>query len=304
MSSQINQEVVWEFLPGHDIPGFDIGHYSGKSVEELMQIADRTTGCVSFNTNGWMKNTTVGAKICGGYERGGLFIKVVRTKASENLIKLMIESYSQFMDMFSTSQIDGIVLQKIGKDNKLILGRDDNILVYDKISVINYENQISVEEDLCKIFYKNFILTSSQVDPSEDFPNLVPRQIDEELVRSLSRRESLYQKKTPSKILFVVNTTVTQFEFERHLIKSLLDKSANISQLILNVHNICHGDEHYIEGLFSMLQYLTQDYVIISFQKNDQVKFGNINYPKHISVTYINRNMYDDRKISPALQFV
>lgn len=295
---------TWKFFPGHDVPGHDICNYGARSPEDLMNAARDLEGCIAFNTNGWMKRSAQGLSKSSAFDGGGgVYIKVEESREEILLTKLLTESHSRFMDMFQVSEIEGVSLQKIGESD-LFLARDDEFLKYDKIISLNYKNNFNIEKDLCKIFVKNFILSTLHVNVPEDIHNLVIGQIDEELVRSLNKREAMFKKKTPTKTLLISNTSVEQFQLERHIIQSLLQSTANISQLILNVHNICLGNEKQIEGLFAMLQYLTQDMIIVNFKTFDQVKIGVVAYPKHISITFINRDIYEDKKIKPFIQFV
>jgi len=215
----------------------------------------------------------------------------------EKFIAMMEHNYDDFREIFDVKSIDGLVLQTIGSISKLILSRDDKNLKYSKIIVINPGANADVEKDLSRIFYKKYILTTLSSDKLNfnneiGYNNISPGNIDETLLQNLSPSEGLRRTGGKKKALLIVNTDISHLGYEKTLLKNIPKYSANISQLILNVHNVCIGNIEEVEGLFAILEYLSQDYIVTAIQEYEHVKFGQVKYPKHISVTYINRNVY------------
>ena len=54
----MSEELEWEFVPGMDSSGHDIGQLGrGMSIEEMKALAAARPDCVGFNSNGWFKHT-------------------------------------------------------------------------------------------------------------------------------------------------------------------------------------------------------------------------------------------------------
>lgn len=51
------QPYWWKYA-GYDAPNMDIKHIDGASVQDLEYACGNLTGCVAFNTDGWLKNST------------------------------------------------------------------------------------------------------------------------------------------------------------------------------------------------------------------------------------------------------
>lgn len=296
----------WKFYPSCDINGHDIVSYPGKSVEELIKLAEQISDCVAFNTNGWMKNVDKGITEIQDFKHGGLFVNIQKQKEVEFLKQKLIENYNNFKEWFSIKNIEGVVKQKIGGKSNLTLGRDDSVLKYDQIIVINNNKLLSLEEDLCKIFYNNFILSTvvGEYD-SNMYPNLIIGQKDHELINRIIEKSSLIARKISVKpCLVIINCDVNQSDHERRILKELIDKTRNISQMIITIHNLCIGNMEEIGGLFSMLEYLSLQFIVIDFQESDMVTFENVTYPNTIQITYINNLLYNEKQVNDSSEII
>jgi len=297
----------WKFYPSCDIGGHDIASYPGKSVEELIKLADQLPDCITFNTNGWMKNTDKGITEIQNFKQGGLFVNIQKEKEDEFIKQKLIENYNNFREWFLIKNIEGVVKQKIGEQTNLILGRDDQVLKYDQIIVINNNNRlISLEKDLCKIFYNNFILSTimGEYDPNI-YPNLIIGQKDHELINRIVEKSSLISRKISTKpCLVIINCNANNSDHERRILREMIDKTRNISQMIITIHNLCVGKMEEIGGLFSMLEYLSLQFIVIDFQESDMVKFGDVMYPNTIQITYINNLLYDEKQVNISSEII
>ena len=75
----------------------------------------------------------------------------------------------------------------------------------------------------------------------------------------------------------------------------------NIHQLIIVVHKLCTGNMNQVGGLFSLLEYLSQEFIVVDVQEYGKVIFGNVSYPDTIQVTYVNNFLYPKDKVAPKL---
>jgi len=218
----------------------------------------------------------------------------------KQMIEFMESAYDHFIEMFKVKNVSSCVLQTIGNHAKVVMGRDDKTLKYNKIIVINPTTHADIEKDLAKIFYDKYILTTCRdnflnIGKDLGYNNIVPNQDMEEMLNNINPSESLSRIKKKS--LLIVNTELQHGKIEQDILKKIPKSTQNISQLIINIHNICIGNKETIEGMFYIFEYIAQDFFVVSFTGVDYVKFGNISYPKHVSISYINRNLYSKNEI-------
>jgi GR25 family glycosyltransferase involved in LPS biosynthesis len=118
----------YDFYPGLDSYGNDIGHFPNKTIEELSEISEFYDNCVGFNSYGYLKHTiTEKDKFINLspllYKNDGLFVKKTKNLESEK-DKNTISSIDRYI-YYNNNKVDEITSRikssLINKKNKLTL---------------------------------------------------------------------------------------------------------------------------------------------------------------------------------------